>query len=194
MLNIVLVEPEIPQNTGNIARTCAATGCALHLVKPLGFSLDDKYMKRAGLDYWFLAEPCTRELAGFLPGIPQARACFRHHQGQKLCAGGICEGDFLVFGRETRGLPESLPWSTRKRASAFPCGGKRAASTFPIPSPLWRMKRCGNWVFPALPGKATILCPNGAITCRREPNFDFFRLNNRGMGQTGIKWRRSTHK
>ena len=56
MLNIVLVEPEIPQNTGNIARTCAATGCALHLVKPLGFSLDDKYMKRAGLDYWFLAE------------------------------------------------------------------------------------------------------------------------------------------
>ena len=52
MINIVLVSPEIPQNTGNIARTCAATGCALHLVKPLGFSIDDKHLKRAGLDYW----------------------------------------------------------------------------------------------------------------------------------------------
>ena len=54
MFNIVLVEPEIPQNTGNIARTCAATGCALHLIKPLGFEISDKYLKRAGLDYWHL--------------------------------------------------------------------------------------------------------------------------------------------
>lgn len=56
MLNIVLVEPEIPQNTGNIARTCAATGCVLHLVEPLGFAIDDKRMKRAGLDYWHLLD------------------------------------------------------------------------------------------------------------------------------------------
>ena len=56
MINIVLVEPEIPQNTGNIARTCAATGCVLHLVEPLGFQLDDRRMKRAGLDYWHLLD------------------------------------------------------------------------------------------------------------------------------------------
>ena len=60
MINIVLVEPEIPQNTGNIARTCAATGCVLHLVEPLGFQLDDRRMKRAGLDYWHLLDVCTK--------------------------------------------------------------------------------------------------------------------------------------
>ena len=55
-MNVVLVYPEIPQNTGNIARTCAATGAELHLIRPLGFSLDDRYMKRAGLDYWFMTK------------------------------------------------------------------------------------------------------------------------------------------
>ena len=60
-MHVVLVNPEIPQNTGNIARTCAATGLTLHLVKPLGFQLDDKYMKRAGLDYWFLADVRVHE-------------------------------------------------------------------------------------------------------------------------------------
>ena len=89
-LNIVLVEPEIPQNTGNIARTCAATGAELHLVRPLGFSLDDRYMRRAGLDYWFL---------------------MRYHVYDDLAdffAADYRDGDFLVFGKETRGLPETL--------------------------------------------------------------------------------------
>ena len=84
MLNIVLVEPEIPQNTGNIARTCAATGCALHLVKPLGFSLDDKYMKRAGLDYWFLAEIHVHESwQDFCRAYPQARMFFATTKAKK---------------------------------------------------------------------------------------------------------------
>ena len=110
MLNIVLVEPEIPQNTGNIARTCAATGCALHLVKPLGFSLDDKYMKRAGLDYWFLAEIHVHESwQDFCRAYPQARMLFATTKAkQSYAQAEFCEGDFLVFGRETRGLPESL--------------------------------------------------------------------------------------
>ena len=87
MLNIVLVEPEIPQNTGNIARTCAATGCALHLVKPLGFSLDDKYMKRAGLDYWFLAEIHVHESwQDFCRAYPQARMFFATTKAKKRIA------------------------------------------------------------------------------------------------------------
>ena len=87
MLNIVLVEPEIPQNTGNIARTCAATGCALHLVKPLGFSLDDKYMKRAGLDYWFLAEIHVHESCQDLClANPQARMYFATTNAKKRYA------------------------------------------------------------------------------------------------------------
>ena len=108
--NIVLVNPEIPQNTGNIARTCAATGAVLHLIEPLGFSLSDKYLKRAGLDYWPLMTWHTYpDLAEFLRQHPDARMHFAstkaprgHHQA------AYQDGDFLVFGCETRGLPETL--------------------------------------------------------------------------------------
>lgn len=109
-LNIVLVHPEIPQNTGNIARTCAATGAVLHLIEPLGFSLSDKYLKRAGLDYWYLMEyHVYPSLEGFLQKHSGARMHFAstkaprgYHQAQYQ------DGDFLVFGCETRGLPENL--------------------------------------------------------------------------------------
>lgn len=161
MLNIVLVEPEIPQNTGNIARTCAATGCALHLVKPLGFSLDDKYMKRAGLDYWFLAEIHVHESwQDFCRAYPQARMFFATTKAKKSYAQAeFCEGDFLVFGRETRGLPESLLAEHQEACIRIPMRRKRAASTFPIPSPLWRMKRCGSWGFPGLAGESDYTLP-----------------------------------
>ena len=110
LLNIVLVNPEIPQNTGNIARTCAATGAMLHLVEPLGFSLSDKYLKRAGLAYWHLMESRTYPgLEAFLAAHPGARMHFAstkaprgYHQAEYR------DGDFLVFGCETRGLPENL--------------------------------------------------------------------------------------
>lgn len=109
-MNIVLVNPEIPQNTGNIARTCAATGAALHLVKPLGFSLDDKYMKRAGLDYWFLADVRVHESwEDFLkanPGAPMHYATTK--APRDYCQAKYAPDDFLVFGRETRGLDEEL--------------------------------------------------------------------------------------
>lgn len=109
-MNIVLVNPEIPQNTGNIARTCAATGAKLHLIEPLGFSLDSKYLKRAGLDYWWLMEYRTYpSLEAFLQEHPGARMHFAttkaprgYHQAEYR------DGDFLVFGCETRGLPENL--------------------------------------------------------------------------------------
>ena len=108
--NIVLVEPEIPQNTGNIARTCAATGSVLHLVKPLGFSVEDKYLKRAGLDYWHLVDvryyDSFRQLQETYKG---SRFYYATTKGTKLYTRvKYRDGDFLVFGKETAGLPREL--------------------------------------------------------------------------------------
>ena len=110
LLNIVLVNPEIPQNTGNIARTCAATGAMLHLVEPLGFSLSDKYLKRAGLDYWHLMEYRTYPgMEAFLAAHPGARMHFASTKAPRSYAQAqYRDGDFLFFGRESRGLPEEL--------------------------------------------------------------------------------------
>lgn len=109
-LNVVLVNPEIPQNAGNIARTCAATGAILHLIRPLGFQLDDKYMKRAGLDYWFLTDVRVHESwADFCAAHPGARLHLLTTKARRGYAEArYAEGDFLVFGRETRGLDEGL--------------------------------------------------------------------------------------
>ena len=109
-MHIVLVEPEIPQNTGNIARTCAVTGSVLHLVKPLGFSVDDKNLKRAGLDYWHLLE------IHYWDNFQELRSSFRAHCFHCVTTKGtktyteVSYGpdDFLVFGRETAGLPKEL--------------------------------------------------------------------------------------
>lgn len=109
-MNIVLVEPEIPQNTGNIARTCAATGAKLHLIEPLGFVLDDKHLKRAGLDYWNLMEYTVyASWQEFLAGNPDANLYYlstkapRDHTSVRYR-----ENDYLVFGKETKGLNEQL--------------------------------------------------------------------------------------
>ena len=113
-INIVLVEPEIPQNTGNIARTCAATGSKLHLVKPLGFEINDKYLKRAGLDYWDKLEIEEHSsLNNFLNKYnPQTNNMFFVTTKGKHCYSDIdysnLENIFLLFGKETKGLPEKL--------------------------------------------------------------------------------------
>ena len=109
-MNIVLVEPEIPQNTGNISRTCAATGSHLHLIKPLGFSLADKYLKRAGLDYWNLMSYTVYEnFEDFLEKNPDAKCYFASTKAARsYCEVRYQPNDYLVFGRETRGLPEEL--------------------------------------------------------------------------------------
>lgn len=110
MVHIVLVEPEIPGNTGNISRLCAATGCSLHLVRPLGFSTADKDLKRAGLDYWNLldihyhdsfAELVTQYFDGNY--YYNTTKSGRHYSEVRYN-----EGDFLVFGKETAGLPAEL--------------------------------------------------------------------------------------
>lgn len=109
-MNIVLYQPEIPQNTGNIARTCAATGSMLHLVKPLGFSLEDKYLKRAGLDYWSMMQYRVYESFDELHArYPDAVMHFLSTKAPRSYTEAVYgRDDFLVFGCETRGLPESL--------------------------------------------------------------------------------------
>ena len=121
-MNIVLVEPEIPQNTGNIARTCAATGSHLHLIKPLGFSLADKYLKRAGLDYWNLMSYTVYENFGdFLEKNPGANCYFASTKAaHSYCDVQYGENDYLVFGRETKGLPEELLRENYERCVRIP--------------------------------------------------------------------------
>lgn len=108
MLNVVLVEPEIPQNTGNIARTCAATGSRLHLVKPLGFDVSDKAVKRAGLDYWHLVEVCVYENLAelFAKNEVQTMRLFSTKAPRCYTELGYPDGCWLFFGKETKGLPE----------------------------------------------------------------------------------------
>jgi tRNA (cytidine/uridine-2'-O-)-methyltransferase len=110
-MHIVLIEPEIPQNTGNIARTCALTGTTLHLVKPLGFSVEDRYLKRAGLDYWHQVEVRIWENFAELVEAHPGRRFFlaTTHTSQSYHQCQYQPDDLLVFGRETRGLaPEIL--------------------------------------------------------------------------------------
>ncbi len=108
--HIVLIEPEIPPNTGNIARLCGATGTILHLVGKLGFSIDDKQLKRAGLDYW--QEVDIRQWQNFddlKEAFPEARFWFTSKKAQKThVQADFRPGDFMVFGKETLGLPEEL--------------------------------------------------------------------------------------
>lgn len=110
MFHIVLVEPEIPQNAGNIARTCAATGTHLHMVRPLGFEVTDKYLKRAGLDYWHLVEISYYDSFDELQEkYPDSRFFYFTTKGRRRHSDvAFRDGDFLVFGKETKGLPEEL--------------------------------------------------------------------------------------
>jgi tRNA (cytidine/uridine-2'-O-)-methyltransferase len=111
MFHVVLVEPEIPPNTGNIARLCLATGSTLHLIRPLGFSLEDKYLKRAGMDYWEQVNVRLWNSLGELQADASASARWFYLTTKTQRAyweARFQEGDYLVFGRETKGLPESL--------------------------------------------------------------------------------------
>ena len=129
MFNVVLVEPEIPPNTGNVGRLCLATGSTLHLVKPLGFSLDDRQLKRAGLDYW---KDVDVKVWDSLPALIKSKS----RPGRYLFVTTKAkrpywnvrfeQGDFLVFGRETKGLPESLLQDNAENCITIPMRGTRS--------------------------------------------------------------------
>ena len=129
MFNVVLVEPEIPPNTGNIGRLCLATGSTLHLVKPLGFSIDDRELKRAGLDYW---KEVDVELWDSLEQLirrqeASARFFFLTTKSDRAYYDvSFRAGDFLVFGRETKGLPESLLAAHPEELLTIPMRGTRS--------------------------------------------------------------------
>ena len=124
MFNIVLVEPEIPQNTGNIARTCAATGSRLHLVGPLGFSLEDRYLKRAGLDYWPYVEVSVYEsLAEFMEKHGEEKLYLATTKGGQYYTDVEYEdGSYILFGKETAGLPKDFIAAHSETAVRIPMG------------------------------------------------------------------------
>lgn len=128
--NIVLVEPEIPPNTGNIARLCAATQTVLHLVEPLGFSIDDRQLKRAGLDYWGSVD--IRIWDGFdriLSAYPGGRFFYLSTKASRsYLAADFQPGDFLVFGKETKGLPPELIAAHPDTAITIPMPGETVRS------------------------------------------------------------------
>ena len=124
MFNVVLVEPRIPQNTGNIARTCAATGCALHLVRPMAFEIDDKKLKRAGLDYWqYMNVKYYDGLDAFFAKTASENA--RYHYATTKAPHTYTEvtytdNDYILFGREDAGLPEELLYKNEERCIRIP--------------------------------------------------------------------------
>ena len=129
MFNVVLVEPEIPPNTGNIGRLCLATRSTLHLVKPLGFSLEDRQLRRAGLDYW--TEVDTRVWGSFEEFQSKQAADARYFflttkSSRRYYDVRFQKGDFLVFGRETKGLPEELLASNANSCITIPMRGTRS--------------------------------------------------------------------
>ena len=129
MFNVVLIEPEIPPNTGNIGRLCLATGSTLHLVRPLGFSIGDRELRRAGLDYW---KEVDVRLWDSLEGLqqahgPDARSFFLTTKSERAYYDAkFREGDFLIFGRETKGLPENLLAQNFDSCLTIPMHGTRS--------------------------------------------------------------------
>lgn len=121
-INIVLHEPEIPQNTGNIARTCAATGAALHLIRPLGFAIDDRKLKRAGLDYWHQLDITYYDwLDDFYAKNPEAEVYYFSTKAPHLYTEIEYPNPvFIMFGKETKGLPEELLHDNPDRCVRLP--------------------------------------------------------------------------
>lgn len=122
MLNIVLVEPEIPQNCGNIARTCAATGSNLHLIRPLGFDISEKAVKRAGLDYWNLVNVQVYDnLEDFFSKNSVAQMwCLSTKAPKSYCEASFADDCYLFFGKETKGLPEAFLNAHRESCIRLP--------------------------------------------------------------------------
>lgn len=151
IINIVMVEPEIPQNTGNVARTCAATGARLHLVGPMGFKIDDKKLKRAGLDYWNLLDITyydnledffKKNQGEFFYFTTKARKVYSDVEYPDNC--------YLFFGKETRGLPEELLIENPDRCVRLPMIGNARSLNLSNTVAIATYEALRQWDFPEL--------------------------------------------
>ena len=152
-LNIVLVEPEIPQNTGNICRTCAATGAKLHLIEPLGFSIDDKQVRRAGLDYWHLLDVTVySDLDDFFEKNSGEYYFFTTKGGNIHSDINYTHNCYLLFGKETAGLPEALLEQNRDKLARIPMLNDDAARSLNLSNAvaIGTYEVLRQWEFPTL--------------------------------------------
>lgn len=150
-LNIVLVEPQIPQNSGNIARTCAATGARLHLVGPMGFTVDDRKLKRAGLDYWHLLDITYYEgLDDFFARNSGPFYYFTTKAKNRYTDVAYPDGAYLVFGREDAGLPESLLVKNPASCVRLPMRGEARSLNLSNTVAVGVYEALRQWDFPAL--------------------------------------------
>ncbi len=158
-LNIVLVEPRIPQNTGNIARTCALTGARLHIVKPMGFTIDDRQLKRAGLDYWHLLDITYYEgLDDFFAKNDGAFYYFTTKAQHNYCDVSYPDKAYIVFGREDAGLPEELLYLNPETCVRIPMIDNEAARSLNLSNSVaiaaYEVLR--QWGFPELKNQGTL--------------------------------------
>ena len=161
-INIVLHEPEIPQNTGNIARTCAATGAALHLIRPLGFAIDDRKLKRAGLDYWHQLDITYYDgLDDFYAKNPLAEVYYFSTKAQHLYTEIEYPNPvYIMFGKETKGLPEELLHNNPERCVRLPMreGLRSLNLSNSVAIAVYEILRQGNFADLKIAGELTQFC------------------------------------
>lgn len=157
-LNIALIEPEIPQNTGNIARTCAATGARLHLVEPMGFTVTDKHLKRAGLDYWDKLDiTYYKNTADFFNRNEGAPFYYFTTKAQNKHSDiNYPNGAFLVFGKETKGLPEELLKENPKNCVRLPMKGIIRSLNLSNAAAIGAYEVLRQWDYPKLTNKGQL--------------------------------------
>ncbi len=159
-INIVLVEPQIPQNTGNIARTCAVTGARLHLVKPMGFTVDDKKLKHAGLDYWHMLDITYYDsLCDFLEQHKDEteKFYFFSTKSKRVYSDArYPDGCYLFFGREDRGLPESLLLDNREKCVRMPMISEARSLNLSNSVAIGVYEVLRQWNFPTLQNFGTL--------------------------------------
>ena len=151
-LNIVLVEPQIPQNTGNIARTCAATGARLHIVKPMGFEIDDKKLKRAGLDYWYLLDITYYEnINDFFEKNSNGEFFYFTTKGKNIYSDvKYPDNAYIVFGREDAGLDEALLHDNPDRCVRLPMIGEARSLNLSNTVAIGTYEVLRQWGYPEL--------------------------------------------
>ena len=151
-LNIVLVEPQIPQNTGNIARTCAVTGARLHIVKPMGFQVDDKKLKHAGLDYWHYLDITYYDgLDDFFNRNSDGEFFYFTTKGRNTyCDVQYRDKAYIVFGREDKGLPEELLFKNKQHCVRIPMANEMRSLNLSNSVAIGAYEVLRQWGFPEL--------------------------------------------